>query len=338
LMWSSRARVRAAIGGRLLQLSFCSEERHGRHVGKRGRVCGFSPGSRRRMQRRLAEISVAVDLPAFITLTLPDSVLGDRYGGTPLEYRILCERLHGWSDTWFKRLRRELPGAAGIWKMEGQRRKSGVFEGKLVPHLHLMLWGVPVESETERRCVDGEWQEETVKRMRWATGGACQLHLKYHMMQSAGSEAECDDYLKGLNFPDGKVELYEWVALSWYHVVQSGDINHLKAGTQVAVVRSQRGVASYCSKYLAKVDDEETIAMYGRCWGIHNRACIPWAQMVEIDLSGPAGYRLRRVMRHYVERSRGRRYTVRNGCGMTVYCDAESWWCRLVKDSVPDPF
>lgn len=324
LRWSSRARVRAAIDGRFLQVGFLSHE-PGRGGGKRGVVCGFSPGSRRRMQRRLAQVSVKADLPAFITLTIPDSAIDGGYSGSSFEYRLLCERVHGWLDTWLKRLKRELPKAAGIWKMEGKRRLSGVFEGKLVPHLHLMLWGVPTVSywNGAREAADYvfEWRSRGAGQARWEFG-----------LRRAG----CDMGPCPVSWD--MCSLSEWVSVSWYHVVGSGDIKHLEAGTRVERVRSQRGVSSYCSKYLAKVDGVDDVPLYGRCWGIHNRVAMPWAQLVEIEIDGDAGYRLRRVMRRYVEHCRGRSYTVRNGCGMTVFCDAERWWVALVRESRPDPF
>jgi hypothetical protein len=43
-----------------------------------------------------------------------------------------------------------------------------------------------------------------------------------------------------------------WLSAAWFEVVGSGDAKHLLAGTQVARVRSWRGVLFYVGKYLAK--------------------------------------------------------------------------------------
>ena len=57
LQYSNRAKVRAAIGGRLFQLSFQSHTAPDRKPGKRGRVEGFSPGARRRLMRKQGMVS-----------------------------------------------------------------------------------------------------------------------------------------------------------------------------------------------------------------------------------------------------------------------------------------
>lgn len=65
-----------------------------------------------------------------------------------------------------------------------------------------------------------------------------------------------------------------WLSQSWYEVVGSKDERHLKAGTNIQLARSHRGVVSYASKYTAKhqelpADWQEGV---GRWWGVHNRA------------------------------------------------------------------
>jgi hypothetical protein len=80
---------------------------------------------------------------------------------------------------------------------------------------------------------------------------------------------------------------------------------------------------------MAVVRDEDA-ASEGRCWGVFNRASVPWAKMVELDLTPDAAYRLRRIARRYIEHSSGRRYGLRRGCGITVFCDSARWWTALV--------
>lgn len=271
------------------------------------------------MQERLASISVKADLPVFATLTLPDSYLPAHYQGFDYQYRILCDDAHSLLDVWLKRLHRAVPNAAVIWKMEAQRRKSGAYEGKYVPHFHAMIWHWP---DGQGLSSDG------------SPGGG---ELPLFARDALGVEKFVCLYYAGKCW--GQLELFrQWVALSWYQVVGTGDVSHWKAGTRVELVRTFRGVTSYCSKYLAKVDEVGQPTVYGRCWGISNRKCIPWAQLVSLDLSGEVGYRLRRVMHRYLEKQMGRRYALRNGCGLTLFCDAENWWVKLVRASQPDPF
>ena len=91
-----------------------------------------------------------------------------------------------------------------------------------------------------------------------------------------------------------KMSFADWGSLAWYHVVGSHNLDHLKAGLRVERVRSWGGVMSYCAKYMAKADCEflSDIA-FGRSWGVFNRKSVPWAKIIEIDLSGDVGVRLR---------------------------------------------
>ncbi len=69
----------------------------------------------------------------------------------------------------------------------------------------------------------------------------------------------------------------QWVRDNWYAVVGSGDERHLRAGTQVDLIKSRKHAFSYASKYAAKVH-EESVPPYldietgeliypGRYWG-----------------------------------------------------------------------
>lgn len=64
----------------------------------------------------------------------------------------------------------------------------------------------------------------------------------------------------------------EWLSKAWYEVVGSRDNRHRRAGTQVQLVQSHRGVISYAAKYTAKpqalpADWQEP----GRWWGVIGR-------------------------------------------------------------------
>jgi hypothetical protein len=111
-------------------------EMFGRNAEARGKCKGFSRGSRRRLLDRLNTVSKAAELPAFITMTFPDDVFIDSASK-------FAEFAKAKLDTFIKRLRRVEPAACGLWRIEWQSRKSGKHEGKLFPHFHLLLWGLP---------------------------------------------------------------------------------------------------------------------------------------------------------------------------------------------------
>lgn len=128
----------------------------------------------------------------------------------------------------------------------------------------------------------------------------------------------------------------DWASLAWYHVVDSHNVDHLKAGLRVERVRTWGGVMCYCAKYMAKEDcNFLSDVAFGRSWGIFNRAFMPWAKIIELELDNDAGIRLRRVARRYLEHRFGRR--VNSPYGITLYCDTKNFR-RLWEHAPPDPF
>jgi len=67
----------------------------------------------------------------------------------------------------------------------------------------------------------------------------------------------------------------EWLSRAWWEVVGSGEETHLRAGTQVQVMRSHRGALAYASKYLAKLPADVGWQRPGRWWGVHQRKLAP---------------------------------------------------------------
>lgn len=120
-----------------------SERRGG---GLRGRVTEFSLASRRRLLKLFGRLRDDA-LPLFVTLTLPDNVPHD---GATLKDRYLRRFL--------ARLRRRFPGAALVWRMEVKARKSGAHVGEHVPHVHAVVWGVPMAPGL-REWVSLAWYE-----------------------------------------------------------------------------------------------------------------------------------------------------------------------------------
>lgn len=379
-----RPRVQYADGGRYVRLSFAlspaaewNAEMFYRHPEGRGKCKGFSFGSRRRMLAKLNCVSVAAALPYFVTATLPDDVFHDDVGE-------FAKRAKVWMDTFVKRLRRRVPGAAGFWRIEWQSRKSGRYEGKLFPHFHLLVWGLPERNLGERVVlVDGEergsvdvieayvplpdnqlslqlldalssptaCQEATPLgrgqvRIEVASSGAgdpgrvfqgdwrfvkrCQqLHAKCVASVDGSAHLESSKLARNMSFQD-------WASLAWYHVVDSHNTDHLKAGLRVERVRTWGGVMAYCAKYMAKQDcGFMSEISFGRSWGIFNRACVPWAKMVELNLDTDVGVRLRRVARHYLSRRLGKRRNM--PYGFTLFCDVQQFK-KLWERPPPDPF
>lgn len=374
--WSCEGpRLRYADGGRLLKLHFrqsqaaeWNSEMFYNRGGKRGQCKGFSFGSRRRLLDHLNSVSKGAALPYFLTLTLPDDAFHDSV--TELSKRAKC-----WVATFLKRLARVAPTASGFWRMEWKCRQSGRYEGKLFPHFHLLVWGLPErkarsdsihEDEAGRftltehwegfvDCVDNQltlelvdlWSEASKSKTDFSVRCECigsgrvfagsakfverarDLATVCEVYGAAGVAPELSERARKMSFQD-------WASLAWYHVVDSHNLDHLQAGSRVERVKTWGGVMWYCAKYLAKSDSSFLIDLpLGRSWGIFNRAGVPWAKLVDLDLDGDVGVRLRRVMRHYLERRFGRK--VEKPFGVTLYCDVEQFR-RLWERPPPDPF
>lgn len=95
--------------------------------GARKPIKEFTKKSRNNMMRTLAKVRGA-NAGLFIHLTYPDEALPD------------VKKLRRDRDVFFKRMRREYPAAAGVWRVEFEDRKSGQFVGRVVPHIHVLLF------------------------------------------------------------------------------------------------------------------------------------------------------------------------------------------------------
>ena len=98
--------------------------------GPRGEIVEFTPASRRRMLELLAKVEQAA-VPLAFTLTYPDN------------FPLYREDYKGHLEAFCDRVQRRWPTAAIIWKLEFQARKSGTNKGKIAPHYHLLVFGVP---------------------------------------------------------------------------------------------------------------------------------------------------------------------------------------------------
>lgn len=360
--WSSeRPRLRYTPAGRYMKLSFApspawewNQEHFWKAPSKRGVCTGFSRSSRRRLLDKMNMVSVAAELPEFVSLGYPDSEFDD-------SVTSFASRAKADLDVFFKRLRRIQPGASGFWRLEWQARRSGLHEGQLFPHFHLLVWGLPRRkslwgasvSEAVVDVRDGQLflreldEVSGVKSFADVESAECYLQS----VKSATDEKRCAWLLKnsvtgkwdvgvsssrfikfrderqleygGLCGCDERMQFQDWASQAWYHVVDSHDVNHFRAGCRVEHIRSWGGVMTYASKYIAKLGDNNflTDVPVGRQWGIFNCASLPWAKIVELELDEETGVRLRRVARRYLEHVTGRkRYFP---YGLTLYCTPE---------------
>jgi hypothetical protein len=294
---------------------------------RRGVCKGFSFGSRRRMLDRLNQVSTAADLPDFVTLTLPDDCFDDSVSSF-----AKTAKLH--LDVLLKRLHRACPSACGFWRIEWKARKSGEHEGKLVPHFHLLVWGLPqrhLGEDKRGKSIDESFVP--VRDCQETFAGLCGEVVRQHVFSSEWSAMkfvmrETAHEVRGLRDSSDVrswMSFFDWVSLAWYHVVGTGNVDHFLAGCRVERIRTWGGVLSYCAKYMSKADSENWMAdvAAGRSWGIFNRANMPWAKFVTLDLSDDMGNRIRRIARRYLEHRLGKR--VQRHYGITLYCDTEKF-------------
>ncbi len=88
----------------------------------------------------------------------------------------------------------------------------------------------------------------------------------------------------------------EWLADTWFEVVNSGDVKHKRAGTSAEIMRSSVAILRYCAGYVSKSDQTLVGVKVGRYWGIVGRSRIPFGNAQSVVLS-PAEHRLiRRTM------------------------------------------
>lgn len=124
---------------------------------------------------------------------------------------------------------------------------------------------------------------------------------------------------------------YQWLARAWYEVVNSGDLKHLAAGTEVRRIKSWRGVLSYAAKYMTKPvqlplfiqpETGEIVNRWpGRFWGCVNRAALP-VDVVSFLLTWEEAYRIRREIWRY-RRALGYKVRIRGSYqGVAVYVDS----------------
>lgn len=101
---------------------------------KRGKIIEFTKKSRLRMMRELSKVR-RDKMPVFITLTYP------------AEWELDSKLWKRHLDNFLKRLFRKYPNAAGVWKLEPQKRGA--------PHFHLLVWNL-FDSDQRQAYLNGK--------------------------------------------------------------------------------------------------------------------------------------------------------------------------------------
>lgn len=121
----------------------CQATRRG--GGQRSIISDFSAQSRKRMLERLAMLRDTSG-GFFVTLTYPG-----RFAWSPEECKVHLANFR-------KALLRRFPGCGAFWRMEIKPRQSGESQGELVPHFHLLIFGVnPPSLAYMRRWINVTW-------------------------------------------------------------------------------------------------------------------------------------------------------------------------------------
>jgi len=257
--------------------------------GPRGEIVEFTPASRRRMLELLAKVEQAA-VPLAFTLTYPDN------------FPLYREDYKGHLEAFCDRMQRRWPGAAVIWKLEFKERQSGTNKGKIAPHYHLLVFGVPWRFRFKEER--GEFAR--LRRVRVHEGGE---HWKEEIELNGSRQstvmsvwAELPD---GGEFPNGEVygadSLKCWASRNWFGVVGSGDFAHYLAGTRVERLRTMKGAFAYAGKrYIGKKEEMPVMEQKpGRYWGVIGRQYLPLGKREDREVTASEAVKLRRVMRRY---------------------------------------
>jgi hypothetical protein len=125
--------VSASIQGNLFQFKESWNWNQSPRLPKRGQIGGFSSAARLRMIKEIAVIDwTQTGRCLFLTLTYPDSLGLRTYKERTKDRTLVTRRIERY-------LGREI---ATLWRLEWKARKSGERTGSMMPHLHMLLFGV----------------------------------------------------------------------------------------------------------------------------------------------------------------------------------------------------
>lgn len=225
----------------------------------RGVITRFTARSRSRMMRKTGMLR-GLKNPYFVTLTYPG-----HFEHSPDRVK---EHLHALK----KRIKRRFPNMAMVWRMELKTRQTGLSAGEIVPHFHMLLWGMSVLETDMLKAMKQLWFEVA-------------LSFKDHPPVIMPT---LDD--KGT--PD-------------LEAMTTEQRNFYEHGVDVEQLFNFRHTLSYVSKYAAKEEDDETAQHWGRRWGVCGR--VDLSPSYTVKLTTKEHYALRRAIRKALEK-RGSKY------------------------------
>ena len=294
----------------------------------RGEVKKFSEASRRRMMDTMAKVKLDA-IPKFVTLTYPD------------HFPMTHEQFKRDLDVLGKRILKRWPNASIIWKLEFKKRKSGENIGKIAPHYHLFIYGVPwkfpYEEEKGKHC-----------QLLRTVGDDGFVLWKTHIpayekeiISTVGySISQEDRPLEERMIIDISLDtLRHWIARNWYDIVGSNQLKHFQAGTRAEELKSLKGAYYYASKaYMGKTEDlselDGSCTKPGRFWGIIGRKNLKLGERKILDITPKEAIQVHRFIRRFRRANTlpiKRRFLKFDHYSAKVYCDVNQWVGRLFK-------
>lgn len=163
-------------------------------------------------------------------------------------------------------------------------------------------------------------RDALLKRLRRKHPGVAAVwRLEWKPRKSGRNQGELAPHLHLLVLQAPELDA-EWLREAWHEVVGMHDAHHLEHGAAVERVRCRRGVMAYASK--AMCGEASSLPSWtGRVWGVCGRENLP-IEVVSVEVGWSEFFRIRRVLKGWVERAVGRKFWTRfAGQGVTAYLD-----------------
>lgn len=279
----------------------------------RGEITEFSDAARRRMLDFMAKIDCSL-IPLFVTMTYPDS------------FPSYKETFKNHLDLLGQRIRRRWPESFIVWKLEFKERKSGENVGKIAPHYHLFVYGVPTEFPFKRET--GEHYSLTPRRNR------------YHSGITVWELRVLENFVEAWSLEEGQPEILDslksWMSRNWFEIVGSKDLKHFKAGTRVEKLRSTKGAFYYASKsYMGKSEDCSGLEIKpGRFWGVIGRSKVKLGKHEIRAIPAAQAFVILRLMRRYRRANtppERRKFINSDQFAAKLYCNVDRWLATALR-------
>ena len=208
-----------------------------------------------------------------------------------------------------------------------KRTLSKIDQSKRAPYFVTLTYPdeYPVSGTVWKRHLKNFWQR--LERQYPKSAFFWVLELKRRKSGTNAGEFAPHFHLLVYGIPNLR-DFIPWLSWNWYDVVGSGNENHLKAGTNVQLVRSMRRTAGYVSKalkYISKADVEDLPEDWqiGRFWGVYGRSNVPWAHRWICKLTDKEAIQLIRYLRRFA------RIKARDYRSLSVIADSNQWSDRI---------